>query len=98
MQTCRRSKPDSTSSLVIASAVSVLSLTAYRSATRSSHPTRRERPVVVPYSPPRSRIASPSSPSISVELGPSSTSVPYAITTRQLLLVYFYNRTAPLHH
>ena len=47
----------------------------YRTATRSSQPQRRGRPVVVPYSWPRSRIRSPISSSNSVGQGPAPTRV-----------------------
>ncbi len=46
----------------------------------SSHPMRRGRPVVVPYSAPTSRSSSASDPWISVGYGPSPTRVVYAFT------------------
>src|ERR687889_2716795 len=70
-----RSKPLSTSSFVTASDVRPLMRAAYRSATMSSQPVRRGRPVVVPNSPPRSRISRPISSSSSVGNGPAPTRV-----------------------
>ena len=55
--------------------------TAYLSATRSSQPQRRSRPVVVPYSWPMSRMAAPTSSKSSVGNGPSPTRVVYALAT-----------------
>ncbi len=46
----------------------------------SSHPMRRGRPVVVPYSAPTSRSSSANDPWISVGYGPSPTRVVYAFT------------------
>src|SRR5919202_725779 len=76
-----RSKPLKTSSFVMTSAVSELMRAAYFSATRSSQPVRRGRPVVVPNSPPRSRISTPSSSCSSVGNGPAPTRVAYAFAT-----------------
>ncbi len=62
-----------------------LTITEYRVATRSSHPHRRGRPVVVPYSRPRSRMRCPMSFFCSVGIGPAPTRVQYAFmipTTR----------------
>ena len=52
-----------------------------RSATRSSQPQRRSRPVTVPNSPPISRTRSCAGPSISLGNGPSPTRVTYAFET-----------------
>src|SRR3954453_4843120 len=53
------------------SAVIELMRAAYFRATRSSQPVRRGRPVVVPNSPPRSRISAPTSSSGPVGNGPA---------------------------
>src|SRR5690625_5058070 len=62
---------------------SVIPLTrrAWRTTTLSNQPTRRGRPVVVPYSRPTSRIWSPTSSVNSVANGPSPTRVVYAFYT-----------------
>src|SRR5690625_6340467 len=62
---------------------SVIPLTrrAWRTTTLSNQPTRRGRPVVVPYSLPISRILSPISSVSSVGNGPSPTRVVYAFET-----------------
>src|SRR5213079_2879167 len=74
MQTRTRSRPPSTSSFVNASRVRPFTRTAIRSITRSNHPTRRGRRVVVPYSPPpRSLRCSAIGPSSSVGAGPFPT-------------------------
>src|SRR3954447_24412570 len=78
-----RSKPLNTSSLVMTSAVMELMRAAYFRATRSSQPVRRGRPVVVPNSPPRSRISAPTSSSSSVGNGPAPTRVVYAFAIPQ---------------
>src|SRR5438128_1907575 len=60
------------------------SMAVYRAATASNQPTRRGRPVTVPYSRPVLRIRSPmpSGPSSnSVGNGPRPTRVEYALTT-----------------
>ena len=49
--------------------------------TLSNHPTRRGRPVVVPYSRPTSRIRLPISSNNSVGNGPSPTREVYALQT-----------------
>src|SRR5919108_638151 len=83
MPTFSGSIPVSTSSLVTTSPVSPLTRVAYLSATRSSQPVRRARPVVVPNSPPASRIWSPSASSSSVGNGPAPTRVVYALAMPQ---------------
>src|ERR1051325_2917085 len=72
------STPASTSSIVRHTPVAPLIITEYFTATRSSHPTRRGRPVVVPNSRPRFRIPSPISFFSSVGNGPAPTRVEYA--------------------
>ena len=52
-----------------------------RRATKSSQPTRRGRPVEVPYSLPTSLIRSAASPGISVGNGPSPTRLMYSLAT-----------------
>ena len=69
------SKPDNTSSLVIAKEVKPLTLTAYFNATKSSQPTLRALPVVAPISWPFLAINSPISLCSSVGKGPSPTLV-----------------------
>ena len=80
-QTGISSNVESTSSLVSASDVIPFTRTAKRSATRSSHPQRRSRPVTVPNSAPSSRTRCCASPSISLGNGPSPTRVTYAFET-----------------
>ena len=75
--------PVSTSSLVTTRPVRPFTRFAYRSATRSSQPVRRGRPVVVPNSPPASRSCSPSWSSSSVGNGPAPTRVVYALAMPQ---------------
>ena len=70
-----------TSSLVSAISVSPFTRTAWRTCTKSNHPMRLGLPVVVPYSPPFSRIWSPVSSSSSVGRGLSPTLLKYAFTT-----------------
>src|SRR5947207_12664642 len=63
------------------------SMAVYRAATASNHPTRRGRPVTVPYSRPvlRMRSPSPSGPSLSsVGNGPRPTRDEYALTTPRI--------------
>src|SRR5699024_11991570 len=55
--------------------------------TLSNQPTRRGRPVVVPYSRPTSRIWSPTSSLSSVGNGPSPTRVVYAFVTPTTFLI-----------
>src|SRR5512141_889299 len=57
----------------------------YAAATASNQPHRRGRPVVVPYSWPRSRMYRPISLSCSVGNGPAPTRVVYAFTTPMYL-------------
>src|SRR3954469_14943873 len=71
--------PVRASSFVNTRPVSPLILIAYLSATRSRQPQRRGRPVVVPYSPPASRMRSPTSSSSSLGKGPERTGVAYAL-------------------
>ena len=70
---------------------------AYLSATRSSQPQRRGRPVVVPNSPPASRSASPISSSSSVGNGPAPTRVEYALATPQTSSMSLGPTPAPAH-
>src|SRR4029079_14240736 len=63
----------------------------------SSHPTRLARPVVVPYSPPRSRISSARSPSSSVGNGPAPTRVLYALITPHTSSMSLGPTPAPTH-
>ena len=70
-----------TSSFVSASDVIPFTRTAKRSATRSSHPQRRSRPVTVPNSCPSDWTRSWSGPTISLGNGPSPTRVTYAFAT-----------------
>ena len=79
VQTFISLKPDSTSAFIMKSRVTPLTIMAYFSAGRSSHPHRRGLPVVDPYSLPRSRIIWPSSSSSSVGNGPLPTLVQYAL-------------------
>jgi hypothetical protein len=79
VQTFTDSNPSSTSSLVSAISVRLLSRTAWRSITQSSQPARRRRPVTVPYSRPMSIRVSPSASSSSVGNGPAPTRVVYAL-------------------
>src|SRR5699024_8957739 len=68
---------------------SVIPLTrrAWRTTPLSNQPTRRGRPVVVPYSRPTSRIWSPTSSVNSVANGPSPTRVVYAFETPTTFLI-----------
>ncbi len=75
------SNSESTSSFVSASDVIPLTRTANRSATRSSQPHRRSRPVTVPNSWPSACTRSWSGPTISLGNGPSPTRVTYAFAT-----------------
>jgi len=61
--------------LVSAISVSEFKRAAWRAMTASNHPTRRRRPVLVPYSWPRSTSSSARSPSSSVGNGPAPTRV-----------------------
>ena len=70
---------------------------AYFSATRSSQPVRRARPVVVPNSPPRWRISSPISSDSSVGNGPAPTRVTYAFAMPQTSSMSFGPTPAPTH-
>ena len=70
---------------------------AYFRATRSSHPVRRGRPVVVPNSPPRSRISTPVSSCSSVGNGPAPTRVVYAFATPQTSSMSRGPTPAPTH-
>src|SRR5262245_28217615 len=70
----------------------------YRTATASNHPTRRGRPVTVPYSLPVLRIRSPSPcgpSSSSVGNGPRPTRVVYAFTTPTILVRYLAGTPDP---
>ena len=69
------SKPLRTSNNMHAIEVVPQIIAEYLTATRSIHPHLRGRPVVVPYSFPRSRMHSPISPSSSVGNGPAPTLV-----------------------
>src|SRR5699024_3345236 len=73
--------PVSTSSEFKERSVIPLTRRAWRTTTLSNQPTRRGRPVVVPYSRPTSRIWSPTSSFNSVANGPSPTRVVYAFET-----------------
>src|SRR2546425_5680018 len=75
------STPSRTSSLVRAIDPMPLRATVYRETTASNQPTRRARPVVVPYSRPTSRIRSPVASSSSVGIGPYPTRVVKALYT-----------------
>src|SRR4051812_47909270 len=97
VQTLIVSKPLKTSSFVITSAVSELMRAAYFSATRSSQPVLRGRPVVVPNPPPRSRISVPISSSSSVGNGPAPTRVVYAFAMPQTSSMSRGPTPAPTH-
>ncbi|SSS97379.1 Uncharacterised protein [Acinetobacter baumannii] len=56
--------------------------------TESNQPTRRGRPVVVPYSLPTRRMVSPVSSNNSVGNGPSPTREVYALQTPTTLLIF----------
>src|SRR5512134_1101496 len=73
--------PERTSSFVRANPERPLNRAAYRTTGASNHPQRRSRPVVEPYSFPRSRIPWPSSSKSSVGNGPPPTRVAYAFDT-----------------
>src|SRR4051812_40107239 len=75
------SNGSSTSSLVSATSDSELSSTACRNITASNQPGRRSRPVLVPYSWPRSTSSFPVSSVSSVGNGPDPTRVTYALAT-----------------
>src|SRR3954469_18005328 len=87
--------PVSASNLVSARPVSPLMRIAYLSATRSSQPQRRGRPVVVPYSPPAYRIRSPTSSSSSLGNGPEPTRVAYAFAIPHTSSISFGPTPAP---
>src|SRR5699024_516902 len=74
-------RPVITSIELIDKSVIPLTRTDCRNTTESNQPTRRGRPVVVPYSRPTSRIWSPSSSNNSVGNGPSPTREVYALHT-----------------
>src|ERR1051326_5934446 len=65
----------STSIFVRANESKALIIVAYRAAGPSNQPQRRGRPVVDPYSLPRTRICSPAASSNSVGKGPPTTRV-----------------------
>src|SRR5579863_9199100 len=70
--------PSSTSSLVSARPLIPPTLTAWRTRTASNQPQRRRRPVLVPYSLPRSPSNCPVASASSVGNGPAPTRVLYA--------------------
>src|SRR5579884_724800 len=74
-----------TSTLVSTIESMPLVATAYLATAASNQPTRRGRPVVVPYSLPTSRIRSPSASVSSVGNGPYPTRVVYALNTPTVL-------------
>src|SRR5258707_14986762 len=86
----------STSSFIIA----ILSRPFNRAPTRptpaSNHPQRRGLPVVVPYSLPAARSASPASPKSSVGMGPLPTRVIYALYTPITCWILRGGRPAPV--
>src|SRR5699024_230994 len=79
--------PVKTSKQLSERSVIPLTLLACLTTTLSNQPTRRGRPVVVPYSRPTSRIWSPTSPLSSVGNGPSPTRVVYAFVTPTTLSI-----------
>src|SRR3954467_9405240 len=89
--------PVRASSFVNTRPVSPLILIAYLSATRSSQPQRRGRPVVVPYSPPASRMRSPSSSSSSLGNGPDPTRLAHAWARPPTSSISFGPPPAPAH-
>src|SRR5690606_25683824 len=91
------SKPDSTSSLVMARLDMPFVEAAYLSATASNHPHLLGLPVVEPYSPPASLSRLPASPWISDGNGPSPTLVAYALATPRTTSILVGLTPVPVH-
>src|SRR5215467_4288826 len=85
-----------TSSFVTTSHVVPLIMPEYRRRGRSIHPVRRGRPVTAPYSLPRLRRFSPSSPFSSVGNGPSPTRVQYAFVIPMTELIEVGGTPVPM--
>src|SRR5574340_7457 len=90
------SSVSSTSSLVSAMLVNPFTRTACLTIRVSIHPHRRARPVVAPYSLPRSRNSSPRAFSCSVGKGPLPTRVVYALTIPTTSLIVFGPMPSPV--
>src|SRR5512143_1364831 len=90
-------RPERTSSLVSATPASALRRLAYRTTGASNQPHRRGRPVVDPYSFPRSRIFCPSSSNSSVGNGPPPTRVAYAFDTPMTPPIFVGPTPDPVH-
>src|SRR5512134_405185 len=89
--------PERTSSFVSATPESPFRRAAYRTTGASNQPQRRGRPVVEPYSFPRSRMSCPSSSNSSVGNGPPPTRVAYALETPVTALILVGATPEPVH-
>src|SRR6476620_12395616 len=88
MQIFNVSIPERTSMEFRDKSVNPLTRRPWRTTTLSNQPTRRGRPVVVPYSRPTSRIWFPISLFNSVGNGPSPTRVVYALHTPTTWVIF----------